>query len=121
MWEPISVTDEAPTRTPFTFEKAEQEYGLNNIKTAFAYKALNRLIQGSAADQTKMAMVNLHKEGLLPLVQIHDELAMSVPNKETADKIKEIMENSVRLNVPSVVDAEFGPNWGSLKAGWQPV
>ena len=119
MWEPISVTDEAPTRTPFTFEKAEQEYGLNNIKTAFAYKALNRLIQGSAADQTKMAMVNLHKEGLLPLVQIHDELAMSVPNKETADKIKEIMENSVRLNVPSVVDAEFGPNWGSLKDGWQ--
>jgi DNA polymerase I-like protein with 3'-5' exonuclease and polymerase domains len=118
MWEPVSVTEEAPTRTPYTLEKAEQEYGLNNIKTAFAYKALNRLIQGSAADQTKMAMVSLHKEGLLPLVQIHDELAMSVPDRDTANKIKEIMESTVRLNVPSVVDAEFGPNWGTLKEGW---
>jgi DNA polymerase I-like protein with 3'-5' exonuclease and polymerase domains len=118
MWEPVSVSRDEPVRTPYNREKAEQVYGPNNIKVAFAYKALNRLIQGSAADQTKMAMVELHKEGLLPLVQIHDELAMSVPNKHTANKVREIMESCVRLHVPSVVDMECGPNWGSLKEGW---
>ncbi len=118
MWEPVSVSRDEPVRTPYNREKAEQTYGPNNIKVAFAYKALNRLIQGSAADQTKMAMVELHKEGLLPLVQIHDELAMSVPDRDTAHKVREIMESCVRLHVPSVVDMECGPNWGSLKEGW---
>jgi len=113
MWEPVSVSRDEPVRTPYNREKAEQTYGPNNIKVAFAYKALNRLIQGSAADQTKMAMVELHKEGLLPLVQIHDELAMSVPDRDTAHKVREIMESCVRLHVPSVVDMECGPNWGS--------
>jgi DNA polymerase I-like protein with 3'-5' exonuclease and polymerase domains len=65
-----------------------------------------------------MAMVELYKEGLLPLVQIHDELAMSVPDKQTADKVREIMESCIKLKVPSVVDMECGPNWGSLKDGW---
>jgi DNA polymerase I-like protein with 3'-5' exonuclease and polymerase domains len=118
MWEPVSVSRDEPVRTPYNREKAEQVYGPQNIKVAFAYKALNRLIQGSAADQTKMAMVELHKEGLLPLVQIHDELAMSVPDRDTAHKVREIMESCVRLHVPSVVDMECGPNWGSLKEGW---
>ena len=118
LWEPVSVTGDTTSRTPLPFDKAEEAYGLHNIKTAFAYKALNRLIQGSAADQTKMAMVSLHKEGLLPLIQIHDELAMSVPDKDTAIKIKEIMETCIKLEIPSVVDAEFGPNWGNLKEGW---
>lgn len=118
MWEPVSVSRDEPVRTPYTREKAEQTYGPNNIKVAFAYKALNRLIQGSAADQTKMAMVELHKEGLLPLVQIHDELAMSVPDRDTAHRIREVMETCVKLHVPSVVDMECGPNWGSLKEGW---
>lgn len=118
MWEPISVSRDEPVRTPYTREKAELEYGQNNVKIAFAYKALNRLIQGSAADQTKMAMVELYKEGLLPLVQIHDELAMSVPDRKTAEKIREIMETCITLRVPSVVDMECGPNWGSVKDGW---
>ena len=91
---------------------------MHNIKVAFTYRALNRLIQGSAADQTKKAMVMLYKEGLLPLIQIHDELAMSVPDEATAKKIEEIMTTCVQLHVPSVVDAEFGPNWGTLKEGW---
>ena len=118
LWEPINVTADKPTRTPYPREKAEQEYKMQGIKVAFTYKALNRLIQGSAADQTKKAMVLLYKEGLLPLIQIHDELAMSVPDEATAKKIEEIMSECVQLHVPSVVDAEFGPNWGTLKEGW---
>ena len=83
------------------------------IKRAYTYKALNRLIQGSAADMTKKAMVELHKEGITPHIQVHDELDISVDNN--ADKIKEIMESAVKLEIDNKVDYESGPNWGTIK------
>jgi len=83
------------------------------IKRAFTYKALNKLIQGSAADMTKKAMVDLYKENIIPHIQVHDELDISVDNN--ADKIKEIMESAVQLEVPNKVDYESGPNWGQIK------
>jgi DNA polymerase I-like protein with 3'-5' exonuclease and polymerase domains len=83
------------------------------IKRAYTYKALNRLIQGSAADMTKKAMIELYKEGIIPHIQVHDELDISV--KDNADKIKEIMEHAVSLEVPNKVDYESGPNWGNIK------
>jgi len=83
------------------------------IKRAYTYKALNRLIQGSAADMTKKAMIELYKEGIIPHIQVHDELDISV--KDNAGKIKEIMEHAVSLEVPNKVDYEFGPNWGNVK------
>jgi len=94
-------------------EEAEREHGPGMIKRAYTYKALNRLIQGSAADMTKKAMVNLYKEGIIPHIQVHDELDISVDNNE--DKIKEIMESAVDLEVPNKVDYESGPNWGQIK------
>ena len=84
-----------------------------NIRRAFTYKALNKLIQGSAADMTKKAMVDLYKEGIIPHIQVHDELDISV--SDNADKIKEIMESAVQLEVPNKVDYESGPNWGTIK------
>ena len=92
-------------------DEAFAQYG-PSIRRAFTYKALNSLIQGSAADQTKKALVDLADEGILPMIQIHDELALSIPDEKTARKAKEIMENCVQLRVPSVVDAELGPSWG---------
>jgi len=83
------------------------------IKRAYTYKALNRLIQGSAADMTKKAMIDLHKEGITPHIQVHDELDISV--SDNANKIIEIMENAVKLEVPNKVDYEYGPNWGKIK------
>jgi DNA polymerase I-like protein with 3'-5' exonuclease and polymerase domains len=83
------------------------------IKRAYTYKALNKLIQGSAADMTKKAMLELYKEGIVPHIQVHDELDISVDGN--ADKIKEIMEGAVSLEVPNKVDYEFGPNWGTIK------
>ena len=83
------------------------------IKRAYTYKALNRLIQGSAADMTKKAMIELHKEKIIPHIQVHDELDVSVDNN--ADKIKEIMESAVELEVPNKVDYESGLNWGDIK------
>tara|TARA_R110001599_G_scaffold10275_1_gene50879 strand:- start:145 stop:1794 length:1650 start_codon:yes stop_codon:yes gene_type:complete len=87
----------------------------NSTRRAFTYKALNKLIQGSAADMTKKAMVNLYKEGIISHIQIHDELDFSIKSEDQAKKIKEIMENAVDLKVPNKVDYESGPNWGEIK------
>ena len=62
---------------------------------------------------TKKAMIELHKEGITPHIQVHDELDISVT--DNAEKIKEIMESAVDLEVPNKVDYEFGPNWGNIK------
>jgi len=96
--------------------KPKKNYWHNNpTRRAFTYKALNKLIQGSAADMTKRAMVNLYKEGYLSHIQIHDELDFSIESKDQADKIKKIMEQAVDLEVPNKVDYESGPNWGEIK------
>jgi len=87
----------------------------NSTRRAFTYKALNKLIQGSAADMTKKAMVDLYKEGLLAHIQIHDELDFSIESDSKAKKIKDVMENAVDLEVPNKVDYESGPNWGEIK------
>ena len=112
MWEPRSYE----FNRALPLEEAAKEYGGRGmIRRAFTYKALNRLIQGSSADQTKKAMVECYKEGLLPLLTVHDELCFSVNSREQADKIVEIMKTCVHgLAVPFDVDAEIGNNWGEV-------
>ena len=87
----------------------------NPTRRAFTYKALNKLIQGSAADTTKKAMLDLYKEGIIPHIQIHDELDLSVEDDKHAQKIKDVMESAVDLKIPNKVDYESGPSWGSIK------
>ena len=94
--------------------EAEKEYG-RDLKRAWTYKALNRLIQGSSADMTKKAMVDLYEEGILSHIQVNDELNCSIESEEQAAKIKEIMEQTVELRVPLKVDMELGPSWGEIK------
>jgi DNA polymerase I-like protein with 3'-5' exonuclease and polymerase domains len=84
------------------------------IRRAMTYKALNKLIQGSAADMTKKAMLDLYNEGIIPHIQIHDELDISVESEAQAKKIIEIMENAVTLAVPNKVDYESGDSWGDI-------
>ena len=98
------------------FQQACDEIGQGNIKRAYTYKALNKLIQGSAADMTKKAMADLYDEGITPMIQLHDELDISVENDAQAKKIKDIMENVVELRVPNKVDYEKGSNWGSIES-----
>ena len=98
--------------TPLPRDKAEIEYG-SDIRRAFTFKALNRLIQGSAADQTKKAMLDLYNEGIIPEIAIHDEVDISLENSQEVDKVKEIMENCVdKLKVPSLVNERSGKTWG---------
>jgi len=109
-WEP----NQFGMHKPMDFEEADRTYGKNRIRRAFTYKALNKLIQGSAADMTKKAMVDLYREGVIPHIQIHDELDISVESDDAAKKIIDIMENAVSLEVPNKVDYESGKTWGDI-------
>ena len=108
LWEPVTWG----VHKALPFNQAKTEHGMA-IKRAYTYKALNRLIQGSAADQTKKAMVDIYEQlGIVPLIQVHDELDCSVKNEKEVKNIKEIMENCVDLHVPSKVDINVGESWG---------
>ena len=110
LWEP----NQFGIHKPLPHDAALAEHG-PGIRRAYTYKALNRLIQGSAADMTKKAMIQLHKEGIVPHIQVHDELDISVADEAEAEKIKSVMESAVDLEVPNKIDYESGPNWGNVK------
>ena len=109
-WEPSTFG----MHTAMSFEEAERTYGRGRIRRAMTYKALNKLIQGSAADMTKKAMLDLYNEGIIPHIQIHDELDISVIDDNQAKKIVEIMEGAVTLAIPNKVDYESGETWGDI-------
>ena len=109
LWEP----NQFGIHKALPFDEARAEYG-PGIKRAYTYKALNKLIQGSAADMTKKSMLDLYKEGIVAHIQIHDELDISVESPEQVEKIVEIMENAVKLEIPNKVDYESGKNWGTI-------
>lgn len=86
----------------------------------FNYKLINYLIQGSAADQTKEAILRYdatRASGRL-LMAVHDELVISVPAGRAKDEVKRLrasMEEMPGWDVPFVVDVEYGDNWHDLK------
>ena len=108
LWEP----KDWGIHTPERFENASAKYGQKNIKRAYTYKSLNRLIQGSAADVTKKAMLECAKINHLPLLQIHDELCFSVADTKQIEQIKTVMENCVDFLIPMKVDVAIGNNFG---------
>ena len=110
LWEPTTFG----AGMPKPHVEALKEYG-HGIKRAGTYKALNRLIQGSAADMTKLSIIALSENGIVPHIQIHDELDVSVEHSEQAKQIVEIMESAIKLEIPNKVDYECGDSWGSIK------
>ena len=110
LWEP----NQFGIHKSLPHEAALAEHG-PGIRRAYTYKALNKLIQGSAADMTKKAMIELYKEKIIPHIQVHDELDISVKDDKEAKKIVKIMESAVELEVPNKVDYESGENWGKIK------
>ena len=110
LWQPAQFG----INKPMELEKARREYG-EPLKRACTYKALNRLIQGSAADMTKKAMVALYENGIVPHIQIHDEVNISVESDKQAEDIIKIMESAINLEVPNKVDFDSGADWGEIK------
>jgi len=123
-YEPVPILTKEDAETAFKaelLEKFKDNVADNYMqdfdryyKPAFTYKALNRLIQGSAADMTKKAMVDLYEKGILPQIQIHDELCLSIKNDNDALVVKETMENAIPLEVKNKVNYKKGKNWGSI-------
>lgn len=101
--------------------------GRSAIRRAWTYKALNYVIQGSAADIMKKAMVEIFEAGLTtahggPLsfhLTVHDEADISIPpTKEGIEayrEMKHIMETSTKLALPILADGEMGPSWGDMR------
>tara|TARA_R110002124_G_scaffold80468_3_gene212966 strand:- start:76 stop:2010 length:1935 start_codon:yes stop_codon:yes gene_type:complete len=114
LWEPVTFG----IGKPLPYDEAMKEYGGpggRGIRRAFTYKALNKLIQGSAADQTKKAMLDCYNEGLTPMLTVHDELCFSIESEEQASKIKEIMETGMPLAIPSKIDVDIKDHWGEIE------
>ena len=114
LWEPKTFG----AGKPLPHDEALKEYGGVSgagIRRAFTYKALNRLIQGSAADQTKKAMLDCYKEGFTPMLTVHDELCFNIESPEQTARIKEIMETGVNLKVPSKIDVDIQDDWGEIE------
>lgn len=105
-------------------EAALEKYGsARAITRAYVHAALNRVLQGSAADLMKKAMVDVWESGACdvvgaPLLTVHDELDWSDPGTTESDEafieIRRLMCEAIPLRVPVLVDEERGPNWGDL-------
>ena len=114
LWEPITFG----AGKPLPYDEAVKEYGGpggKGIRRAFTYKALNKLIQGSAADQTKKAMLDCYNEGFTPMLTVHDELCFNIESEEQTARIKEIMETGIKLSIPSKVDVDIKDDWGEIE------
>lgn len=105
---------------------AEEPRVIEGRLRTFEYKLLNYLIQGSAADCTKEALVRYRAAGYGDarfLVTVHDEINISAPKKAFKRemlRLREIMM-SIEFDLPMLSDAEFGPNWGQMEALKEPA
>lgn len=89
--------------------------GRKNYNQGTAYRAYNYLIQGSAADQTAVALLNVYyKLNIIPSIVVHDEINFS-GNQEEAEKVQDIMQNTIKLKIPSVAEIGTGKSWGEAK------
>lgn len=115
-------------------ENKENYESLGTPTRAMTYKALNKYIQGSSADQTKTAMVHLYKKGDLSLnvldifyrrikdyeppkfkTQVHDEVNLSIKPNEDVQQYQYIMEHCIPLEVEVVADPVICDNWAEAK------
>ena len=89
------------------------------LRRAETHKAMNALIQGSAARHTKLWMRACWREGIVPLLQMHDALECSVASPELAERVAQLGHEAVALEVPMQVDLKFGRSWGDAKHRWE--
>jgi Mesyanzhinovviridae DNA polymerase len=126
-WEERKAAEAAGMKlTPTSLEDARERaanpahpWAKTRLRRADTRKSLNNLIQGSAARQTKRAMLVMWQEKIVPLIQMHDEVGISTGEKRVAERAREIMIETTPLVVPTIVDFEVGMNWGNAKKEWE--
>ena len=82
---------------------------------------MNALIQGSAARHTKLWMRACWREGIVPLLQMHDALDCSVASPKLAERVAQLGREAVTLEVPMQVDLKFGADLGRRQHTWEEV
>jgi Mesyanzhinovviridae DNA polymerase len=121
LWEPDEYGEDRGF--PLPYRDAMEAYG-GNIRRAMLHKALNRRLQGSAADLLKTAMLRCWQSGAfaatgVPRLTVHDELDFSDPgtreSREGFREVKRILENALPLRVPVIADEEAGADWGHVE------
>lgn len=117
LWEPMGYGEDS---VALPYERAIRTYG--QVRRAYTHKALNRRLQGSAADMMKMAMWRCWEDGVfdatgVPRLTVHDELDFSDPGgkAEAFREMKHILEHALELRIPIRADGEIGPDWGHVK------
>lgn len=117
LWEPSRWGDDT---VAIPYEQAILRYG--SIRRAYTHKALNRRLQGSAADLMKVAMLRCYQDGVfdetgIPRLTVHDELDFSDPGgkDEAFREMKHIMETAIPLRIPVRADGDIGPDWGHVE------
>jgi DNA polymerase I-like protein with 3'-5' exonuclease and polymerase domains len=121
LWESADrFNDDDGKRQALPVEQAVRTW--SSIKRAYLHKALNRRLQGSAADLIKMAMLRCWQDGIfdatgVPRLTVHDELDFSDPGgrDEAFAAMLHVMETAVPFRVPVRVGTEIGPNWGDVE------
>ena len=112
------IHDEAIRRTN---DPSHPWFGKTCLRRADTHKAMNALIQGAAARHTKLWMRACWREGIVPLLQMHDALDCSVASPEQAERVAQLGREAVTLEVPMQVDLKFGRTWGDAKHAWEEV
>jgi DNA polymerase-1 len=92
-------------------DKARAHWPNTRIRRAFVYKALNRLIQGSAADFTKKALLDICENGIIPVNIVHDEILLDTLDPKEVALVREIMEQAYPLRIPMRTSGHSGEYW----------
>jgi DNA polymerase I-like protein with 3'-5' exonuclease and polymerase domains len=111
-WEPAWRDADMEWSNSLPLEAAHEFWPGKRLKRGGTHKAMNRLIQGSSARQTKMAILECDRAGFLPLIQMHDELDFSFDQETQGQRALEIMRDVMPLRVPMKVDMAWGTTWG---------
>lgn len=119
LWQPTDY-EQSREVPALPYEEAMLQYG--RVKRAYTHKALNRRLQGSAADLMKLAMLRCYEDGVfdvtgVPRLTVHDELDFSDPGgaEDGFAEVVRIMETAIPLRIPVKADGEIGPDWGHVK------
>ena len=116
-WEPsdaysMKQADPRCDTRPQPLAIAKTKWPMKKLVRSMCHKALNALIQGSAADMMKMGIVRGWEEHKrLPYITVHDEVGGGVKDQADADAWKQTMETCVDLCIPIRMDAEVGRSW----------
>lgn len=100
---------------PRSLEAAREAWPNQPLRRAFTHKAMNRGVQGGGARQMKHAMRDCWREGLVPLLQLHDELDFSFGEEAQGARVTELMRDTWKFEVPFFADASWGTNWGNAR------